>query len=379
MARGRRGGSPAAARGPPDPRRALLRPRARPPRAAGGRSGGDQSPFVANRRGRRVLPVTGPSSREPTVAAPPWLVHRGERHVLESISLSFLKSQAHGDKLQGDGRVRCEVRCWSSLRSTQNGRTHFSATPGSLARRCSAGGFCSQRPAFPACEATTRGPAPSPCASEAPGCVAMLTRPLPHPRLSSGPQEQAVLGGRADGPGPSSRSLGRLLWEAANLPLSRRTWSRHCALLIVTVYTDPESSLWMWRTSARSPAPDRTGVLRRPHTRRGPFCSEKGPSDRAIKKYDLFTKQPVQKPGPSLPGGCLHNEAITSAPVVGGGRPLIRKLTTARQEEGAGRVASSVRVRGTVPRLPVPAPDAGAFRVGRRAVRTCWRLNLRPK
>lgn len=160
MARGRRGGSPAAARGPPDPRRALLRPRARPPRAAGGRSGGDQSPFVANRRGRRVLPVTGPSSREPTVAAPPWLVHRGERHVLESISLSFLKSQAHGDKLQGDGRVRCEVRCWSSLRSTQNGRTHFSATPGSLARRCSAGGFCSQRPAFPACEATTRGPAP---------------------------------------------------------------------------------------------------------------------------------------------------------------------------------------------------------------------------
>lgn len=116
MARGRRGGSPAAARGPPDPRRALLRPRARPPRAAGGRSGGDQSPFVANRRGRRVLPVTGPSSREPTVAAPPWLVHRGERHVLESISLSFLKSQAHGDKLQGDGSVRCEVRCWSSLR-----------------------------------------------------------------------------------------------------------------------------------------------------------------------------------------------------------------------------------------------------------------------
>lgn len=137
MARGRRGGSPAAARGPPDLRRALLRPRARPPRAAGGRSGGDQSPFVANRRGRRVLPVTGPSSREPTVAAPPWLVHRGERHVLESISLSFLKSQAHGDKLQGDGRVRCEVRCWSSLRSTQNARTHFSATPGSLARRCS--------------------------------------------------------------------------------------------------------------------------------------------------------------------------------------------------------------------------------------------------
>lgn len=91
--------------------------------------------------------------------------------------------------------------------------------------------------------------------------------------------------------------LGRLLPEAANLPLSRRTWSRHCVLLIVAVYTDPESSLWILRTSARSPLPDQTDVLWRPDTQPVTFCSKKGPSDRAIKKYDLFTKQSVQKPG----------------------------------------------------------------------------------
>lgn len=88
------------------------------------------------------------------------------------------------------------------------------------------------------------------------------------------PLEQAAFRASVQmGRGPLFHSPGRLLWEAANLPLSRRTWSRHCALLIVTMSMESERSLWVLRTSAQSPWPDQTDVLWRSHIQpQSPFA-----------------------------------------------------------------------------------------------------------
>lgn len=197
------GRAPAAARVPPVPRLALLQPQAFPPRAAASRSGCDQSSF-ADGSGRKVLLVTGPYSREPAVAAPLRpLIPRGERRVLENTSLSFLKSQAHGGKLQGDRRFRCGVRLWNSLRSPQNRRTSpFSAAPGGPGSEtprplASARGALRPRPAV-----TTQGPAPSSVRHRHRDCVTTPTRRLPRPRLSLGPRAQAVPGRQSRWAGP---------------------------------------------------------------------------------------------------------------------------------------------------------------------------------
>lgn len=129
------------------------------------------------------------------------------------------------------------------------------------------------------------------------------------------PLEQAAFRASVQmGRGPLFHSPGRLLWEAANLPLSRRTWSRHCALLIVTMSMESERSLWVLRTSARSPWPDQTDVLWRSHIQPPvTFCSRKDLSDRAIKKYDLFTKQSIKKSQNDLSLALSHVAVLTGS------------------------------------------------------------------
>lgn len=91
------------------------------------------------------------------------------------------------------------------------------------------------------------------------------------------PLEQAAFRASVQmGPGPLFSSPGRLLWEAANLPLSQGTWSRHCVLLIVTMYMESEGPLWILSTRTRSPLPDQTDVLWRSHMQpQSPFAQRR--------------------------------------------------------------------------------------------------------
>lgn len=78
-----------------------------------------------------------------------------------------------------------------------------------------------------------------------------------------------------------------------------------------------------------------------PHSAPVTFCSRKDLSDRAIKKYDLFTKQSIKKSQNDLSLALSHVAVLTGSLTmkqlflprdIKAGGPLIKKLTTAPHE-----------------------------------------------